>query len=122
MNKHGQTLIFFVLMLPILLFLLAFTVDVGLILKEKTRSTSTIRTVLRVGKKDLTTKKIKEVIIENNIPVENLEIKMEENRISIKNEYKIKSIFGSLIGLKEYKIKIEMDAILKNGEIKIEKE
>ena len=47
---------------------------------------------------------------------------MEENRISIKNEYKIKSIFGSLIGLKEYKIKIEMDAILKNGEIKIEKE
>ena len=122
MNKHGQTLIAFVLLVPIFLIFLAFVVDTGLILKEKTKGVSTTKTILKNIYKEPTEEKIKDLYQKNNISIENLEIKLEENSISITNEYEIDSIFGNIIGIKNYTIKIEMHAIVHNGELKIEKE
>ena len=47
MNNKGQTLILFVLIVPVLLLLLAFVVDTGLLLKERTKINSITRTILK---------------------------------------------------------------------------
>ena len=38
MNKHGQTLILFVILIPIILLLLAFVVDIGLVITNKIKT------------------------------------------------------------------------------------
>ncbi len=107
MNNRGQTLIFFVLVIPILLLILAFIVDTGLVLKEYTRFTSTTRTIVRTVdmKTENYQEKVKNLYDKNNIPTKNLEIETIEKQIQISNEYEIESIFGNIIGLKSYKIK-----------------
>ena len=126
MNKKGQTLIAFVLLLPIVLLFLAFVVDTGLLLKEKTKGNSTLRTILKTTYKDYQEEnyeeKVKDLLEKNNIPTENTIIKIEETQIHVTNEYEIESIFGSIIGLKTYKIKIGYSASINEEKITITKE
>ncbi len=126
MNKKGQTLIAFVLLLPIVLLFLAFVVDTGLLLKEKTKGNSTLRTILKTTYKDYQEEnyeeKVKDLLEKNNIPTENTIIKIEEKQIHVTNEYEIESIFGSIIGLKTYKIKIGYSASINEEKITITKE
>lgn len=122
MNKKGQTLIAFVLLIPIFLIFLAFVVDTGLILKENTKLNSTTKTILKNTYKEPVEEKIKELYKKNDIPTENLTIEIESNNIRVTNEYEIDSIFGNIIGLKKYKIKLKIRATIQNDEVKIEKE
>ncbi len=126
MNKKGQTLIAFVLLLPIVLLFLAFVVDTGLLLKEKTKGNSTLRTILKTTYKDYQEEnyeeKVKDLLEKNNIPTEKTIIKIEETQIHVTNEYEIESIFGSIIGLKTYKIKIGYSASINEEKITITKE
>ena len=126
MNKKGQTLIAFVLLLPIVLLFLAFVVDTGLLLKEKTKGNNTLRTILKTTYKDYQEEnyeeKVKDLLEKNNIPTENTIIKIEEKQIHVTNEYEIESIFGSIIGLKTYKIKIGYSASINEEKITITKE
>ena len=113
MNKKGQTLI-------------AFVLDTGLLLKEKTKGNSTLRTILKTTYKDYQEEnyeeKVKDLLEKNNIPTENTIIKIEETQIHVTNEYEIESIFGSIIGLKTYKIKIGYSASINEEKITITKE
>lgn len=126
MNKKGQTLIAFVLLLPVILLFLAFTVDMGVILKEKTRLNSTLRTVLKTTSKEFKEadyqEKVKALLEKNNILIENVVLTKKENQVSITNEYEIDSIFGGIIGLKKYKIKTGYLMTIKGEEIIITKE
>ena len=107
MNNRGQTLIFFVLVIPLLLTILAFVVDTGLILKEYTRFTSTTRTILKTITYETENyqEKVKQLYEKNKIPTKNLKIEIKAKEIQISNEFEIKSIFGNIIGIKSYKIK-----------------
>lgn len=126
MNKNGQTLILFVIFIPIFLLLLAFVVDTGIILKEHTKLNSTTKTILKTTIKDLETdeyeEKVRALLEKNKIPIFNLEIKKEEDFVEIKNEYKIESIFGKTIGIKEYRIKCSFRGKVEENTLKIEKE
>lgn len=122
MNKKGQTLIAFVLLIPIFLIFLAFVVDTGLILKENTKLNSTTKTILKNTYKEPVEEKIKELYKKNDIPTENLTIEIESNNIRVTNEYEIDSIFGNIIGLKKYKIKLKIRATIQNDEVKDYKE
>lgn len=126
MNKKGQTLILFVLLLPLLILLMAFVVDTGLVLKERTRLNSVTKTILKTTFYNRMDgdyqEKVTELFHQNNIPIEHLIIEVEENIITIQNEYQKESTFGSIIGIKDYKIKGVLKAKLENERIKIEKE
>lgn len=114
------------MLIPIVLLFLAFVVDTGLILKEKTRANSTMRTILKTTYKNALElnyqEQVRNLVEKNNIPTKDLKINVKENQITITNEYEIDSIFGSIIGLKKYKIKIGYTAIIKEEEITITKE
>ncbi len=123
MNRHGQTLIVFILLLPLLLLLLAFVVDTGTILNEKTRLNSTLRTILRTTYKEKENASFDDKIIslleENEIPTYNLQIENKKDFVRIKVQYEKESIFGNIIGIKSYAIK---SVFYINNELKIEKE
>lgn len=126
MNKKGQTLILFVILLPIFLLLMAFVVDTGIVLKENTKCKSMMKTVLKTTYENRFDthyqEQVEKIMKKNTIPIENLKIKVDQDIIYLENEYEKKSIFGSIIGIKEYKIKVSIKGKIENETLKIIKE
>lgn len=126
MNRRGQTLILFVFLIPILLLLFAFLVDLGFLNHEKIKlsgiTDSLIKEYYNKEMDEKIEKEIKDIYTKNKIPIENLKIKKEEGTLEIQNEYQIESIFGKIIGLKNYKISIHKKGKQKEGQFIIEKE
>lgn len=126
MNKNGQTLILFVLLLPMLILLLAFVIDTGIVLQEKTRVNSLVKTILKTTYEEYLEENYQEKVLEllnkNNIPVEKIDLKITVEEIKIQIEYQKESIFGKIIGISNYKIKSSIKGKIKEGTLKIEKE
>lgn len=126
MNRNGQTLLCFVIIIPIFLILSAFVIDTGLTLKEKTRINSTTKTIIKTTYNKRLESNYYELVTnlykENKINIANLEVISNDNNISIEIESKIDAIFGKIIGLNEYKILIKLKGINENEKIKIIKE
>lgn len=117
MNKKGQTLILFVILIPILLGLLAFVVDVGFIVSKTVQLKEVTKMILENTYEDASLEEIKDLFLENDIPVENLEVEIQSDRIRIQNEYEIDSIFGSVIGLSSYEIRAQITGIIREDTI-----
>ena len=110
MNKKGQTLILFVILIPILLGVAAFVIDTGYIVCKSTKLKEVTKNILDMNIS--TIDDIKKNYEENGIPVDNLDVLVSDNEVHIENEYFIDSIFGAVIGIDEYKIKVDMTGIL----------
>ena len=120
MNNHGQSLVLFIIIIPLVLLLLAVIVDLGLITTQKVKLNEVTREIL----KEVITKEnyedlIKRLYQENNIATSKLEIK-KDDYLEIKNEITIESIFGKIIGLKSYPIKVDLKAYYVDNKLKIE--
>jgi Flp pilus assembly protein TadG len=126
LNNKGQTLILFVILIPIVLVLMALVIDTSYLYKEKTKLESTTKTIIKnnYDKKDSDDidKIITDLYQKNNIETNNLSISVLDNSLAIKNYYSIDSIFGNIIGIKKYDIKVSLKGIKNNDEIKIIKE
>lgn len=114
MNHKGQTLVAFVIIVPVLILLLAFVVDTGYLLKEKTKLNSVTKTIIRTTYQDRYELNYKDKVVDlfskNDIPVDNVLVTISDDDLKISNNYEIDSIFGKIIGLKEYKIKITLSS------------
>lgn len=125
MNRRGQTLVLFVMIIPIFLLLLAFVVDTGYLFMQHTKLESTTKTILKTTYKEKDSedfeKKVFDLYEKNNIPTENLKIDHKE-KIEVQNHYEIESIFGKMIGLKYYEITIKMKIYSENDQLIIVKE
>ena len=108
MNKRGQTLILFVILIPILLGMAALVVDVGLIVSKNAGLREVSKTIIESVYDDAREEEIKDLFIENDLPVESLEVTITSGGIRIQNEYEVDSIFGSIIGIKSYDIKVDI--------------
>ena len=121
MNKKGQTLILFVLLVPILITILAIVVDVGLLTNEfqKTRGLvdDGIKEYFRTQKKD----EITNLLELNEIPTEYLEILEKENSIEVNLTYEMDSLFGKLIRLNHYPIEIHRVGMMEEDRVIIRK-
>lgn len=94
-NKKGQTLVMFLILLPVFIGILAFVIDYGIITYEKNK----LNNLIDLSKD--TNENIDELLKINNI--EKYEKKEKNNCITI--TYYKNSLFGSIVGIKEYKIK-----------------
>ena len=126
MNRKGQTLVFFVVLIPLFIMMLAFIVDTGFLMSENTKLIGTTKTIIKdvYKKKDTIDldKEIKDLYEKNNIATKNLKINLNDDKLSIQNSYDLNSIFGQIIGIKKYEVKINMTAYEKDGKIIFEKE
>lgn len=92
-NRNGQVLVIFIILIPVFLMLGALIVDTGLMINRKISINNAVS-----NEKDID--KIKASLDNNNITYKNVK---EENECIIIDS-RVNSIFGKIIGKKEYKI------------------
>lgn len=118
MNKHGGTLILFIILIPIIIIFMAFVVDLGLTRSRKIKLMETTKEIIKdnFDKEDT---QIIEIFKKNGIQAN---IKRDDNKLNIKIEEDIKSIFGSIIGIKSYKIRVNITGFKNQEKINFEVE
>lgn len=85
MNNKGQTLIFFVIILPVILFIFMFTIDLGILNYEKNKLDSVAKKSMEYkldGKND------DEIVKFVNLNIDDAKIKIYNNKVILKKEYK----------------------------------
>ena len=126
LNNKGQTLIMFILLIPLILVIMALVIDTSFVYKEKIKFQSVTKTIMKTTyeNKDATdfNDKIINLYKKNGIDTNNIVIKVNSDSIVIKNQTKVKSIFGNIIGIKNYKVKFLYKIYKENESIKVIKE
>ena len=100
MNNKGQTLVLFVILIPVFLGLFAFCFDNIYMSIEKNKLLD-IAEIANDYKNSKTNDEIKDLILKNDKDIKKINIR---NKIILEKE--IDSIFGKIIGLDTYKIKV----------------
>lgn len=105
MNNRGQTLVLFLLIMPIIIAFLAFFIDMSMVSYEKSKVNGVITNNLMVivNKDIVDLDKIESIFNENEIKVNN--IVFDNEFISIYVDYNTKSLFGKILDFDIYKIK-----------------
>ncbi len=126
MNNKGQTLIIFVIFLPILLALCALIIDIGLLTNAKIKLENTTTMILKdyydLRLEENITTLIKESLEKNKIQIHKLEVITSEEELKIVIKSKKASIFGKIIGFQEYEIATTKIAKKRNDLLNITKE
>lgn len=126
MNSKGQTLILFVILIPILLFFAALVIDVGMLMNESIKLSGTTQMILKdlYGKRLDTdiSDEVKLLYEKNQIPTDSLKIDGAKDYFVIQNEYSLDSIFGKLIGIQEYPVAVSKKAFYSHEKLVIKKE
>ena len=120
MNNKGQTLVLFVLLLPLLLIVMMLVLETGLLLVEKNKIDSEVRYAVKYALKldTIDADKVNNVLIDNlgdDINT-NIKISTSDIRIEVDKDYKF------LFLKKEYAIKSSYHGYISDGTIKIERE
>ena len=98
MNKKGQSLMMFVIFLPIIILALALVVDLGTMYNAKIRGNNLLKEAI---KDDID---VDEYFRINNVEILSKEMKSDEDCVIIKS--RVKSVFATIIGIKYYDVKI----------------
>ena len=111
MNNKGQSLVFIVLLIPFILIIISFAVDVSYIYKENSRLNSIANEAITYIEKGKDISAVRNLILSND---NDIEIKnINENEVYIEKD--IKSIFGSIIGINSYHIKAKQVKTIEEG-------
>jgi len=113
-NKKGQSLTIFIIILPVIFISLAFTYDYADIINEQMKYESVTKTILKSTQDK---EQIKDLYQKNGYSTNNFNYKIEEDKIYIQNSYSFKSTFGKIINIKNYNIKINYVVINTNNGI-----
>lgn len=120
MNNKGQTLVLFVLLLPLLLIFMMLVLETGLLLIEKNKVDSEVRYAVKYALKldSIDEDKVNKVLIDNlgdNIKT-NIKVSTSDIRIEVNKDYKF------LFLKEEYKINSSYHGYISDDTIKIERE
>ena len=117
MNNKGQTLVLFVVLIPLMLALFAFVIDSAYIVRKDTElegiATSSLKSVIKDNK---SISEVKQVIKKNDNNIEI--ISFDDSIIHLKN--KINPIFGKVVGYDKYNLEVELYGGYENGKLIIE--
>lgn len=119
MNKKGQVLVAFVLLIPIVIMFLGLIVDVGINLTERKRIDDTLNNIISYSlkNKEIITQDLIEENIKENLEYDSLNILLDEEKIEIILSKKTKSVFGNLLKIGINKIEIGLTGNFETGEI-----
>ena len=106
-NNKGQSLVMFVLIIPIFLLILTLVYDVGNAIYEKDRLSNTNYLTIEYGLNNIDTvteNDLKNLIEQNTSNLKYIYVTIEENQIEIKMEKDAKSIIGKMFNFNLVKI------------------
>ena len=121
MNKKGQVLVVFVLILPLILLFVGLIIDIGNSLVVRRKAENTIKDAIIYTLKDYDgLENVNLNLIEKNIKsnieeYDDLKVNLNEDIITVKFSMTYKSIFNNIfnIGLNKIKLEVKYDVINK---------
>lgn len=123
-NNKGQSLIMFVLIIPIFLLILTLVYDVGNAIYEKDRLSNTNYLTIEYGLNNIDTvteNDLKNLIEQNTSNLKYIYVTIEENQIEIKMEKDAKSIIGKMFNFNLVKIISHYKGKIINNQKEIER-
>lgn len=125
MNRKGQVLVAFIILLPLLFMVMAIIIDLGNLYVQKRNIENNVKDVLKYSLSNLEDieleTKIRNQLNLNIDDIDNLNIKIKDEIIEIKLEKTKKGIFNSIIK-KPYEISIHYKGYIKEEQIVVQKE
>ncbi|MBQ2873076.1 MAG: pilus assembly protein [Bacilli bacterium] len=125
LNNKGQSLILFVLFIPMLLLIIVLVVDIGKALSLKSELDSINNIVLDYGLDNLGTedlvKKLGDLVRLNKSDIDSIDINIEDNKIYIKLEDSNEELFLGLVDISLISIKSSYVGYTLNDEKRIER-
>lgn len=141
LNNKGQSLILFVIILPILIFILVFVIDIGkvLVLKQELSNISEIVLDYGLDKLNINDSDDVNVILFDNIDIVNLEnelieiiklnnkeidlidVRISNNMIYVVLEEKEEGIFSSIVDISIFNVKTSYVGYMDDNKKKIER-
>ena len=123
-NNKGQSLVMFVLIIPIFLLILTLVYDVGNAIYEKDRLSNTNYLTIEYGLNNIDTvteNDLKNLIEQNTSNLKYIYVTIEENQIEIKMEKDAKSIIGKMFNFNLVKIISHYKGKIINNQKEIER-
>ena len=123
-NNKGQSLVMFVLIIPIFLLILTLVYDVGNAIYEKDRLSNTNYLTIEYGLNNIDTvteNDLKNLIEQNTSNLKYIYVTIEENQIEIKMEKDAKSIIGKMFNFNLVKIISHYKGKIVNNQKEIER-
>ena len=123
-NNKGQSLVMFVLIIPIFLLILTLVYDVGNAIYEKDRLSNTNYLTIEYGLNNIDTvteNDLKNLIEQNTSNFKYIYVTIEENQIEIKMEKDAKSIIGKMFNFNLVKIISHYKGKIINNQKEIER-
>lgn len=117
MNNKGQSLVIFIIIIPVIFIVFIFLYDYAYIINSQNKYENVTRTILN---STLEEDKIVDLYRQNGYKVDDFKYKKENDKVYIQNSYKIKSVFGNIVNLKNYTVSINYVVINSNNGIIIE--
>lgn len=102
LNNKGQSLVLFVILIPVIIMLICFVVDISYLSNESNRLDNINKFV--INKAFTNVNELEEEILANDKDIIIKEIKIDDNTIKISLTKNVNSIFGGIVGIKEYKL------------------
>ena len=123
-NNKGQSLVMFVLIIPIFLLILTLIYDVGNAIYEKDRWSNTNYLTIEYGLNNIDTvteNDLKNLIEQNTSNLKYIYVTIEDNQIEIKMEKDAKSIIGKMFNFNLVKIISHYKGKIINNQKEIER-
>lgn len=124
LNNKGQSLVMFVVMIPIVLLVLTLVYDVGSAIYEKNRLSNTSYMVIEYGLDNIDSVSESELIelaIKNSSKLSYISVDIDNNVIEIKLSKEIKGIVGKMFGFNLIEANSEYKGTIIDGNKKIER-
>ncbi len=122
MNNKGQTLVIFIIILPVIILGVSYLVDTGLMYIGRSKLISTCKVIIdKYYDEEISDSKVEEYLKDNEIKYTDYKVSRNDN-LSIEVKSKIDSIFGNVVGIKEYEISAKVTGYKENDKIKFKVE
>ena len=120
MNNKGQSLVLFLMLLPLLIMAFAFIFDSSVIIMEnnKLQNLSELAITYMI-KNDEDEETIRDFIIKNDKDIKIIKISITNNEVHLAKD--AHSYFGKILGYEKYELEIDMTGHIKNNKIEFEK-
>ena len=104
MNRNGQVLVFFVILIPIFLTIAAFAIDLGYNYYQSNALNNLNKMVIKYGMKHIENNNVRtkmiDLIYKNNHDIDEYTLLIENNKITLVMKESVDSIFGKVINIK----------------------
>ena len=121
LNNHGQSLVMFILMIPILVGVMILVIDIGNTIVYKSHTDGVIEMVLDLAlDKKIDESQIRDLLNENIRDNQNI-ITISDNEINIESTGYVKGIFSNLFGFRGFYIKSSYAGVKENNKNVISK-